>query len=156
MAELEGWTPEQALARCTEVDRTRDRFNRYFFGEAATQPGHYDLVINTGRVPLDNVIAGIAALVRQQWPSGEAEPSAERRTFTLTGEMGAGDSSLAATLAQRLKLSVFDRELLEHERVGWVSAWQSWNQSTSSRPGSFSAFVPAACTSGASRQSASS
>ena len=29
--------------------------------------------------------------------------------------MGAGDSSLAATLAQRLKLSVFDRELLEHE-----------------------------------------
>jgi len=115
MAKLEGCTQEQALARCTEVDRTRDRFNRYFFGEAATQQVHYDLVINTGRVLLDNVVAGVAALVRQQWPSGEVDPSAERRTLTLTGELGTGDSSLAATLAQRLRLSVFDRELLEHE-----------------------------------------
>src|SRR5262249_2260804 len=32
MARLEGWPLEQALARCTEVDRTRDRFTRYFFG----------------------------------------------------------------------------------------------------------------------------
>ena len=115
MAELEGWTQEQALARCTEVDRTRERFNRYFFGAAATQLVHYDLVLNTGRVPLDNVVAGVAALVRQQWPSGEADSSAERRVMTLTGELGAGDSSMAATLAQRLKLSVFDRELLAHE-----------------------------------------
>ena len=76
---------------------------------------HYDLVLNTGRVPLDDVVAGVAALVRQQWPSGEADSSAERRVMTLTGELGAGDSSLAATLAQRLKLSVFDRELLAHE-----------------------------------------
>src|SRR5208337_3316809 len=95
MAELEGWTQEQALARCTEVDRTRERFNRYFFGAAATLLVHYDLVLNTGRVPLDNVVAGVAALVRQQWPSGEADPSTERRVMTLSGELGAGDSSLA-------------------------------------------------------------
>ena len=97
------------------MDRTRERFNRYFFGEAATQLVHYDLVLNTGRIPLDNVVAGLAALVRQKWPSSEADSSAERRVMTLTGELGAGDSSLAATLAQRLKLSVFDRELLAHE-----------------------------------------
>jgi len=115
MAGLEGWTQEQALARCTEVDRTRERFNRYFFGAAATQLVHYDLVINTGRIPLDDVVAGVAALVRQQWPLGEADSSARRRVMTLTGELGAGDSSLAATLAQRLELSVFDRELLAHE-----------------------------------------
>ena len=138
--------------RCTEVDRTRERFNRYFFGAAATQLVHYDLVLNTGRVPLDSVVAGVAALVRQQWPSGEADSSAERRVMTLTGELGAGDSSLAATLAQRLKLSVFDRELLAHERGGWVSAWRSWSESTSSRPGYSSAFVRAAYTSGASRR----
>src|SRR5438132_8480098 len=32
MAEREGWTFEHALARCTEEDRTRDRFTRYFCG----------------------------------------------------------------------------------------------------------------------------
>ena len=115
MVELEGWTQEHALARCTEVDRVRERFNRYFFGAAATRMVNYDLVLNTGRVPLDDVVAGVVALVREQWPSGAADPSVERRVMTLTGEMGAGDSSLATTLAQRLKLPVFDRELLTHE-----------------------------------------
>jgi len=50
MAELEGWTQEHALARCTEVDRVRERFNRYFFGEAATRLVNYDLVLNTGMI----------------------------------------------------------------------------------------------------------
>ncbi len=36
-------------------------------------------------------------LMRQQWPWGEADPSAERRVMTLTGELGAGDSSLGST-----------------------------------------------------------
>ncbi|MBV8610542.1 MAG: cytidylate kinase-like family protein, partial [Singulisphaera sp.] len=31
-AEVEGLPPNQALARCAEEDRTRDRFMRYFFG----------------------------------------------------------------------------------------------------------------------------
>ena len=96
MAELEGWTQEKALARCTEVDRTRERFNRYFFGDAATQPGQYDLVINTGRVPLDHVVAGIAALVREQWPSGEAEPSAERRILDTDRRDGSGRLQLGS------------------------------------------------------------
>jgi cytidylate kinase len=115
MTDLEGWTPEQALARCIEVDRTRDRFNRYFFGEGATRSVHYDAVVNTGRVPLDDVVASIAALARGQRLADEAQLPVGHPTLTLTGELGAGDSALAPTLAKRLGLKVFDRELLEHE-----------------------------------------
>jgi len=38
MAALENWSPEQATARCLEVDRTRERFTRYFFGSTALEP----------------------------------------------------------------------------------------------------------------------
>src|SRR5205823_9954847 len=34
MAQQEGWSLEEARARCTEEDRARERFTRYFFGEA--------------------------------------------------------------------------------------------------------------------------
>ena len=51
-AQVEGLPPDRALARCAEEDRTRDRFTRYFFGEAAFRPTQYDLIINTERVPL--------------------------------------------------------------------------------------------------------
>ncbi|HKI17444.1 MAG TPA: cytidylate kinase-like family protein [Isosphaeraceae bacterium] len=115
MADFEGWTPEQALARCTEVDRTRDRFNRYFFGDGATRSVHYDLVVNAGRVSLDDVVATVAELARDQRPADEADRSVGHRTLTLTGELGAGDSGLAPTLAERLRLKLFDRELLEQE-----------------------------------------
>jgi cytidylate kinase len=64
MARLEGWSQDQALARCLEVDRTRDLFTRYFFGVAAMQAAQYDLVVNTGRVPLDDVVAVVSAMVR--------------------------------------------------------------------------------------------
>src|SRR5262245_23815759 len=33
MMTREGWTREYALARCTEEDRIRAKFTRYFFGE---------------------------------------------------------------------------------------------------------------------------
>ena len=49
MVQLEGWSLEQAVARCTETDRVRDRFTRYFFGEKANQPAQYDLVFNTAK-----------------------------------------------------------------------------------------------------------
>src|SRR5512135_1541196 len=91
MSGLEGWTAEQALARCAEVDRARDRFNRYFFGEGDAGLLQYDLVVNTGRVPLDDVVAGVTALVCGRWPSAGAGLCGGRRTVTLTGELGAGD-----------------------------------------------------------------
>src|SRR5438552_2966530 len=64
VARLEGWPLQQAVARCTEVDRTRERFTRYFFGADALVPAQFDCVVNTGRVPLPDVVAYIAALVQ--------------------------------------------------------------------------------------------
>ena len=63
IARLENLSPEDALTRCLAVDRTRRQFTRYFFGEAATQPAQYDLVVNTSRVPLDNVVAVVSDLL---------------------------------------------------------------------------------------------
>jgi cytidylate kinase len=116
MAQREGWTLEHALARCTEEDRARDRFTRYFFGPAAAQPEQYDVVFNTGWVPLDDVAAEVLALVR----GAAGEPggaSGGRRVLTLSRQLGAGERTFAPTLAARLGLRVFDRELLEQEAV---------------------------------------
>src|SRR5262249_29528012 len=48
MAQVEGCSPEQALARCAEVDRSPDRVARYFFGARAPQPGQFDRGGDTG------------------------------------------------------------------------------------------------------------
>jgi cytidylate kinase len=124
VARGEGWSEEQALERCPEVDRTRDHFTRYFFGNDANRPFQYDLVVNTGRVPLDDVVALVLNLVRGPEPAETAEPLAGlapagpgRRVLTLSREMGAGDTGFAPTLAARLGLKVYDRELLEEQAV---------------------------------------
>jgi cytidylate kinase len=87
MARLEGLSPEQALARCLEVDRTRERFNHYFFGSSALQSDQYDLVVNTGRVSLDEVVACVAALVRNDegWHAFAAPPAPEGAVGVGTG-----------------------------------------------------------------------
>ncbi len=66
MAAIEDLSPERATARCLQVDRTRERFTKYFFGPTASLPCQYDLVVNTGRVPLDEVVALVSALVRNE------------------------------------------------------------------------------------------
>jgi cytidylate kinase len=120
MAGREGWSAEEALARCVAVDRTRERFTRYFFGKEAAQPAQYDLVVNTGRVALDDAAVCVAALVRGQ---AAAEPTpappagAGPGVVTLARELGAGDTGFAPRLAARLGLKVWDRELLEQEAV---------------------------------------
>jgi cytidylate kinase len=116
MAALEGRSLEQALARCTEVDRSRARFTRYFFGDTALQPGQYDLVANTGRVPLDVVVTALLALVRGDETAAAASPAGSR-VLTLSRELGAGDTGFAPTLGDRLGLRVHDRELLEQEAI---------------------------------------
>jgi cytidylate kinase len=117
MAGLQGGTVEQALARCVEVDRSRDRFTRYFFGPAVLQPAQYDLVVNTGRVPLEDVVDAVVALVRGAWPTPPPGTADGRRILTLSRELGAGDTGFAPTLAERLGLKVYDRELLEQEAL---------------------------------------
>lgn len=114
MAGLEGWSHEQALARCLEVERTRALFTRYFFGAAAAQPAQYDLVVNTGRVPLGAVVGNVVALVRNDWGAAAAA-STNRRVLTIARELGAGDTGFALTLATRLGLRPYDRDFLEQE-----------------------------------------
>jgi cytidylate kinase len=128
MMTREGWTWEQAMARCTEEDRNRERFTRYFFGEAPFQAARYHLTFNTARVPLDDVVATVAALVRQDWTfppaQGANAPRSSQRVLTLTPELGAGETSFAPALASRLALRVHDRDVLqqEAERLGLSEA----------------------------------
>jgi cytidylate kinase len=116
MAKLEGWSLDLALARCLEVDRTRAVFTRYFFGEAAVQSAQYDLVVNTARVPLEDVACVVAAIVHP----GSSEPTSSpggNRVLTLSRELGAGETGFAAALADRLRMHLYDRELLEQEAI---------------------------------------
>jgi cytidylate kinase len=114
MSQREGWPLDQAQARCLEVDRTRALFTKYFFGDAAMQPAQYDLVVNSSRVPLEDVAAVVAAIVR---PSSTEPGGTGHRVLTLSRELGAGETEFAAALADRLKLHVYDRELLEQEAI---------------------------------------
>src|SRR6059058_6159858 len=47
----------------------------------------------------------------------EPTPTELPRVLTLSRELGAGDTGFAPTLAERLGLEVYDRELLEQEAV---------------------------------------
>ncbi len=116
MAKLEGWSLDQARAKCLEVDRTRGLFSRYFFGDAATQPAQFDLVVNTARMSPDEVASVVASVVRQDWV-GPVGGRSDGRVLTLSRELGAGETQFAAALAERLKMQVYDRELLEQEAV---------------------------------------
>jgi len=115
MANREGWPPDQALARLAEVDRTRDRFSRYFFGSKAALPAEYDLVANTGRFLPEDVAAVVAAVVHRQ--SLEAVHPAPDRVLTLARELGSGERGFPPALADRLRMHIFDRELLEQQAV---------------------------------------
>ena len=118
VARREGGSGQQVLAHCLAVDRTRDRFVRYFFGDDAQRPWQFDLVVNTGRVPLDDVVALVVAAVKgEQAPDRSAPASPNQRVLTLSRELGAGDTGFAPTLAARLGLKVHDRELLEQQAL---------------------------------------
>jgi cytidylate kinase len=116
MAKLEDWSLDQARQRCLEVDRTRELFTRYFFGDAAMQPAQYDLAVNTARVPLEEVTCAVAAIVRPGPAEAISSPTHDR-VLTLSRELGAGETGFAAALAERLSMQLYDRELLEQEAV---------------------------------------
>jgi cytidylate kinase len=99
------------------MDRTRERFTRYFFGARALQSSQYDVVVNTARIPLDDVVACVLALVRNDWTAESLSGPTGQRVLTLARELGAGDTGFGPTLAARLKLRAYDRELLEQEAV---------------------------------------
>ncbi len=114
MARREGLSEEQALARCAEVDRTRVRFNRYFFGAKFARSEEYDLVANTSRVALGGVADAVAVLVSGQGVSS-SRPEGRGRVLTLTRELAAADAGFESALADRLGLTVADRDLQELE-----------------------------------------
>jgi cytidylate kinase len=116
MAQLEGWPVEQAVARCTETDRIRGRFAHYFFGEKATEPAEYDLVFNTQRAALDDVVAVVVAIVRAASTAATAGCTGQR-VLTLSRPLGAGEQGFPLALGERLEMQVYDRELLEQEAV---------------------------------------
>src|SRR5207253_1900083 len=57
------------------------------------------------------------ALCRNDWSSQVAGGAGGRRVLTLARELGAGDTGFAPTLAARLGLRVYDRDLLEQEAI---------------------------------------
>lgn len=119
MSQLNGWSTEQALAKCVETDRVRERFTRYFFGDRATQAAEYDLIYNSGRLPLDDA-ATVAERIVRGVGGADSSPDAgdtPRRVLTVSRELGAGEQGLPAALGQRLQMQVCDRELLEQEAV---------------------------------------
>jgi cytidylate kinase len=74
--------------------------------------------VNTSRILLDDLIAAVMALIRNDWSSsGGGVGAAGRRVLTLAREMGTGESGFGPTLAGRLDLSLYDRDLLEQEAV---------------------------------------
>jgi cytidylate kinase len=141
MARREGWPHDRALARRVEADRTRELFTRYFFGDAALQPAQYDLVVNTGRVPLRDVVAVVSAIVRHS-PAETSGSPAGRRVLTLSRELGAGETQFAPALAERLKMHVYDRELLEEEAVRLGAAEAEMEKIDEQPAGIFQRFRP--------------
>lgn len=115
MARQEGWSESEALTRCASVDAMRDRFTRYFFGPSSLDPSQFDLVINTARVGFDDIVALVQTILKETYPEERVPLEDRRRIITLSRELGAGDDGFAQTLAVRLDLREFDRELLEYQ-----------------------------------------
>jgi cytidylate kinase len=141
MAEIERSTLDAALVRCTEIDRIRDHFNRYFFGNKATQPAEYDLVVNTGRVPLEDVIAVVATAIRDDQANAMGSLE-QRRVMTLARELGAGERGFASAVADRLDIRVYDRELLERQAVRLGVPESELEKIDEQPPGIFQRFRP--------------
>lgn len=66
-----------AEARIREIDRARQDFCRRSFGEDIANPGFYDLVLDSGRVPLETCAAIIETAFRGRFP-GEATGAGAR------------------------------------------------------------------------------
>ena len=69
------------------------------------------------RLPPPQLAHVLAAIARDETPSEPRPPANDQRVLTLSRELGAGERGFAPTLAERLGLAVFDRELLEQEAV---------------------------------------
>jgi cytidylate kinase len=119
---------------------------RYFFGPQSAAPCHYDLVVNTARVTLELVATLVVALVRGELElmpvSGALVAATHGRVLTLARELGAGDTGFAPTLAERLRLRVYDRALLENEAARLGMGESDVEKIDESPAGTFDWFRP--------------
>lgn len=130
----------EAETECREVDDNRSRFLRHYFGSNAVAPVQFDLVVNTGRVALDDVVAGITALIRDDWPLDT--PLEIKRVATMSRELGAAYGILMQELAERLHVKVFDREILEQEALRLGVTVQDLEQIDEQPGGLFQRIIP--------------
>lgn len=68
VAEWQGISLRAALAQIDASDRFRKNYLKRFYGIDWNDPIHYDLVINTGHVPLDQALQIILAAIQNRQP----------------------------------------------------------------------------------------
>lgn len=66
-AERRGLPLEQAAVRVREVDRERRFFMRKYYGQDVGDPRHYDLLINTAAMPLDEAADLLCAAYQRRF-----------------------------------------------------------------------------------------
>ena len=155
MATIEDLPLEVVAARCLQVDRARERFTKYFFGPTASMPCQYHLVVNTGRVPLDEVVALVAAIIRDDWASTAV-------LGTASADLDAGASWAPANPASRPRwrtvwaCAVTTGRCWSKRPSGWACSKPRRRRSTKTRRESSSDSGPAASTAATSGSWASS
>ena len=64
VVEHKGLSEEDAIRRILDTERARNQFCRRSFDQDVTDPCHYDLVIDTGRIPVEACAEVIATAFR--------------------------------------------------------------------------------------------
>src|SRR5262249_7141731 len=107
----------------------------------AARLDQYDLIVNTSRVRIDDVVSSIVQLFRD--PEGGLEsPGGGPRVLTLSRELGAGDTGFAPTLASRLGMCAHDRGLLERQALRLGVSEEELEKIDEQPPGLFQRLMP--------------
>ena len=94
-----GIAPEEADSEIRRVNRNRKTHYEYYTGERWGDPHRFDLIVNTGRVSLDDIAQAVARLYRERIASvgnpASAMPQAFGTAGADTGAASPSDSSVA-------------------------------------------------------------
>ena len=63
-----GWSEEEARRRMKQTDENRTAYVKQVYGHDRNLPGHYDLVLNTGRLGYEATVDAILAALRTRKP----------------------------------------------------------------------------------------
>jgi cytidylate kinase len=130
---------EDARQMCREVEHARQRWQRFCFRQSPRSAWEYDLVVNTACVGMSALVAGLARLLRgQPWRTPSFTPN--QAVVTLASDLGAAPPDFSRQLADRLRLRLFDNQLLhlvsrrigapsdhleivDEQRLSWLRRW---------------------------------